>query len=628
MAGRPMPLPPGNVPVPNSGDGSDSDDDDALPLVLDAGGLCWRIGFAGDDAPARWTDDLPPQIILPVLTEPAAAGEDRGPEVAELAIACAAAVAALPADWDSLPDPLCLEEQTRRTGHECRAFGSELVKLAQQGAIGAKQALWRCNCALLQAFLRLNWRSLPMQMQIIVALPCLHDPVCSTLIDKMKRIVFCPDGPVKKAGRRCVRMAVQPRELLALYSTGRTTGLSVHVTGAGVSCYGVFEGFVLPECARRRDGDGEVNADMVATLVADAIFSAPLDCRMDLITNIIFSGDDGLLDDCTGLADDCQGRAILTTISEALNAEADRRLACALGPKVPTWRHNHWHREGKEGTFYLDHDPQLIDVSSNSSSVRKRLRVVIPPERKFSVWIGGSIVGCIDRGSRTCAFVAEGRLSGIFVDEATGNIVPNVGDGHGYYEWMADPMVLPCLEASLEAAQQRLAWARCFGAAHAAECPTLAITQLVSSLPLELAVAIGHDHRTAEMAHTTFRARLCDSDVKVADEELVAQTYNPARSWVTEEAQRRAVRTPADPPDSHDTAAELQTLEARAERSGGGAPPLGFDYGNITWLEEWFLMARQQGTDERNKSEPPASIAAAAEEKFPLRCVVWLLHGR
>ena len=453
-------------------------------------------------------------------------------------------------------------------------------------------------------------------MHIIVALPCLHDPVCSTLIDEMKRVVFCPDGPVRQAGRRCVRMVVQPRELLALYSSGGTTGLSVHV-GHGVSCYAVYEGYVLPECARRHDGGGKMNVDTVASIVAEAIFSAPLDCRMCLITNIVFSGDD-----------DTDRSVLLTAISEALDAEADRRLACALGPKVPTWRHNHWQREGKQGTFYLDHEPQLIDVCSNTSSVRKRLRVVIPPERKFSVWIGGSIVGSIDRGCRTCAFVAEGGYSGgIVVNEATGHVPLNVCDGHDCYEWMAGSMVLPCLETSLEAAHQRLAWARCFDSTHAADGATLAITRLVSSLPLELAVAIGNHHRTAEMAHTTIHARHRDSDTDAADKDLAAQTYDPAHCWVTEEAQTRAVRTPADPPDApritadanqSEPGAELRTLEA-----GGGVSCLVVDFSNITWLEEWNLMARQQAVDERNTSTTPAIIAVRAHGNFPLRCALY-----
>ena len=390
MAGRLMPLPPGDAAPDASGRGdSDSDEDEAAPLVLDAGSLCWRIGLAGDEGPLRWTDDLPPQTMAPVLTGPAAAVEECGPEVAELTNACAAAVAALPADWAaSLPDPLCLEEQTRRTGQACRAFGSELVQLARRGVAGAEQTLWRCNCALLEAFLRLKWRGLPTEMHIVVALPCLHDPVCSTLIDEMRRIVFCPDGPVKRAGRRCVRLTVQPRELLATYASGRTTGLSVHV-GAELSCYGTYEGWVLPECARRRawspTGDSKVDADVVALLVAEAIFSAPLDCRMELISNIVFCGDD-----YTSLLHETQHHVMLTAISEALSAEADRRLACALGTKVPAWRNSHWQRAGEQGTFYLDHDPALIDVAYNGRSVRSLLRVVFPPEHAFASWIGES----------------------------------------------------------------------------------------------------------------------------------------------------------------------------------------------------------------------------------------------
>ena len=197
---------------------------------------------------------------------------------------------------------------------------------------------------------------------------------------------------------------------------------------------------------------------------------------------------------------------------------------------------------------------------------------------------------------------------------------------------MAAPTVLPCLDASLRAAQQRLAWARCFGATPAAECTALRL--LAALLPLELAVAIGADHRTAELAQTTFGARLRACDAAAADDELAAQSCQPAgRCWMTEEAQRRVTRTPTDPPDVHrqtrEGEAELQAAEVGAGRSeeSDGDPPAGFDYSSVTWLEEWSLMARQQATDEHNASEPPA-VFDAAQGQFPLRSAVWLLNGR
>lgn len=219
-----------------TGEGNDEGDDEGdedgdVSLVLDAGRLRWRIGLAGEDEPARWTDDLPPQIVAPVLAGAVAADSaECGPELVELAAACAAAAAALPDDWnDGRPDVLHLGEQTRLTGQACRAFGTELVVLAQRGVAGAKRVLWRCNCALLEAFLRLRWSGLSSQFCVLVALPCLQDPACSPLLDELRRVMFGADGPVVRAGRRCLRMSVQPQELLASYGNGRTTALSINL---------------------------------------------------------------------------------------------------------------------------------------------------------------------------------------------------------------------------------------------------------------------------------------------------------------------------------------------------------------------------------------------------------------
>jgi hypothetical protein len=58
------------------------------------------------------------------------------------------------------------------------------------------------------------------------------------------------------------------------------------------------------------------------------------------------------------LFNNCLCRPLIDAVCAALSAEADRRLGRALGPMVPIWRHRHWQRQGKTGTFYLDHVPE------------------------------------------------------------------------------------------------------------------------------------------------------------------------------------------------------------------------------------------------------------------------------
>jgi hypothetical protein len=67
-------------------------------------------------------------------------------------------------------------------------------------------------------------------------------------------------------------------------------------TGSELSCYACYEGYALPECARRCAwspvGDHAADAEAVALIVAEAVFAAPIDCRLELMGNIVCCGGD------------------------------------------------------------------------------------------------------------------------------------------------------------------------------------------------------------------------------------------------------------------------------------------------------------------------------------------------
>ena len=494
---------------------NDDEDDEGCHLVLDAGRLRWRIGVAGEDGPRAMTDLLTPALLVPVLA--AASHGDLAPELLELSLACVAAAAEL---WPGEQQPSCRPglargnfcpdwnctackqrhereglPALRAAGKTCRAFATELIQLAIRGVTGAAELLWAANCAMLEYFVGGDtppWAGLPLHVSsddcltIIVATPCLQDPESSSLIQALCHAAFASDGPVRRAGWVCPRLVMQPQELLALYGTGRTTGMCVNL-GSELSAYAVYEGYALPQCARRRAwGSSGADASTVAAIVAEAIFSAPLDCRMDLINSIILCGGDTELTKPAADPSDPAARwPLQDAVHEALCAEADWRVAVSLGEMVPIWRARHWAKGGHEGSFWLDHPGNSADATcprldgparAANWSVRQRVKLIAPPERALLTWIGGSIVGSINRNG-FCPMVLNPGLS---------------EDGMGYTgQRLSDHLMLPDLGPALAAASQRLAWARC-AALCDAEMPELA------ALPLDLVVMIGETHRVTE----------------------------------------------------------------------------------------------------------------------------------
>jgi hypothetical protein len=94
--------------------------------------------------------------------------------------------------------------------------------------------------------------------------------------------------------------------LMALYSSGRTTGVVIKLSHLTISVLAVYEAYEIGESARRipnpfRLDDFEISewmqnpdkrsivVELMAQLTIDAIRSAPIDVRKDLSKNIVFS---------------------------------------------------------------------------------------------------------------------------------------------------------------------------------------------------------------------------------------------------------------------------------------------------------------------------------------------------
>ena len=378
-------------------------------IVVDAGRLRWRVGIAGDDEPKARTDALDGSVVAPVV---AAAAERAAlaPELAALAAACA----------------------TPPGERERGAFAAELVEHAMAGVPGAVELLWDVNVAMFEDFLQ-QQRLLvaaddpvlpgapvsagplellsaeqqldeeeeaePLPLAAVVAVPCLEDPMSSAILTRLRRLFFEPGGAVARAGWRCISLAPVPQELLPVYSNGRTTALSA-MLGTELSVVAVYEGYALHECARKRrwpaQSSPELVAELFAELLADAIFSAPIDCRADLMRNIVVSGQD------KGLADSDWRAVLEAALHQALDDEACRKLARSLGAPVPGWRERKWaqyvkdeggHRRSPErSSFFLDHDSRMVDAPRRQSAyhardtVRNGVRCASPNGNHFNVY--------------------------------------------------------------------------------------------------------------------------------------------------------------------------------------------------------------------------------------------------
>eukprot|EP01044_Picomonas_judraskeda_P001458 COSAG03_NODE_88_length_13468_cov_4.757798_5_plen_520_part_00 len=260
---------------------------------------------------------------------------------------------------------------------------------------------------------------------------------------------------------------LQNQEVLSIYANGRTTALAVNL-GSEISVVATWEGHILSDTARVvrnpqydllpssvRNGEAMehwVDTSGLVDAVEGAIVAAPRDTRRHLLSNLVITGGRRAQ----------MGRTAGQACSAHLPSALLRRLT---------------------STGYLRSNPLGVGTIHVGDPWDGSVRVVCPPERDCSAWIGGSIVGSLSSTFRSPEplFISREQFEA-FVALGTRASAADVSCLLGAAERTLVPAGLDLRPA---AAWRALAWARCLLHSDASSSAELA------ELPAELVVRIG-----------------------------------------------------------------------------------------------------------------------------------------
>ena len=208
---------------------------------------------------------------------------------------------------------------------------------------------------------------------------------------------------------------------LALYSSGRTTGISVHIGDSGISVVPVYEGYGLPHGVRTSDVGGRATTDFLTKICTERGFSFTTTSERDIVRDVKEKLCYVALDFEAEMRAAAQSSALEQTY-ELPDGQSivigNERFRCAEPLFVPSLCGS-----AARGLADLVYDSiRSIDIDvradmwgnvvlSGGSSLfpglaqrlskeihalapsSMKVKVIAPPERKYSSWIGGSIVG-------------------------------------------------------------------------------------------------------------------------------------------------------------------------------------------------------------------------------------------